>query len=81
MDSKLNWKAHNKKLASKISRNAGILYKLKGIVPDKVLRLVYNSFIQSHVDYCSCIWGLGSTASIKSVFIAQKKIYTCCRKW
>ena len=73
MDSKLNWKAHIKKLSSKISRNAGILYKLKGIVPDKVLRLVYNSFIQSHLNYCSCIWGLGSKASINSIFIAQKK--------
>ena len=73
MDSKLNWKAHIKRLASKISRNAGILYKLKGIVPNIVLRMVYNSFIQSHLNYCSCIWGLGSKGSVKSIFIAQKK--------
>ena len=73
MDSKLNWKVHIKKLASKISRNAGILYKLKGIVPNKVLKMIYNSFIQSHLNYCSCIWGLGSKASIKCIFIAQKK--------
>ena len=35
--------------------------------------MVYNSFIQSHLNYCSCIWGLGSKGSVKSIFIAQKK--------
>ena len=73
MDSKLNWKTHISKLACKLSRNAGILYKLKGLVPNSVLKLVYNSHVQSHVNYCSNIWGLGSKNSINSIFIAQKK--------
>ena len=60
-------------MASKISRNAGILYKLKGLVPENVLKIVYNSLIQSHLNYCSNVWGLGSKSSINKIFTAQKK--------
>ena len=73
VDSSLNWKTHISGLKSKISRNAGILYRLKGIVPNNVLKLVYNSLIQSHMNYCSNVWGLGSKSSISSIFCAQKK--------
>ena len=73
MESNLNWKTHISNLAAKISRNAGILYKLKGLVPNKVFRLVYNSLIQSHLNYCSNIWGLGAESSLNSIFISQKK--------
>ena len=73
VDSGLSWKTHISGLKSKISRNAGILYRLKGIVPNNVLKLVYNSLIQSHMYYCSNVWGLGSKSSLNSLFCAQKK--------
>ena len=50
MDSKLNLKTHIAKLACKLSRNAGIFYKLKGQLPNRVLKRVYNSHVQSHVN-------------------------------
>ena len=73
LDRNLSWTHHITKLASKISRNAGILYKLKGIVPQKVIKTLYNSFIQSHLNYCSNVWGLGSKSSISKIFVGQKK--------
>lgn len=73
LDSDLSWKSHISGIAAKVSRNAGILFKLKGLVPEKVLKLVYNSLIQSHLNYCSNIWGLGSKSSIEKIFRAQKK--------
>ena len=73
IDSRLTWSQHINLLATKISRNAGILYKLKNFVPDSVLKMIYNSFIQSHMNYCSSVWGLGSNNSISKLFIAQKK--------
>ena len=73
LDSGLTWSHHINLLASKISRNAGILYRLKGIVPDKTLRTIFHSFIQSHLNYCSSVWGLGSKNSISKLFISQKK--------
>ena len=73
IDDKLNWAIHRRTLASKISRNAGILYRLKGTVPHKVILTLYYSFIQSHLCYCPMLWGLGSNSAIKSIFISQKK--------
>ena len=73
IDNKLNWAQHIKHLTSKVSRNAGVLYKLKGIVPNKVLKMMYNSFIESHLYYCATIWGVGSKSSIDRLFSAQKK--------
>ena len=76
IDTKLNWAHHIRHLATKVSRNAGILYKLKRTVPNKALKLIYNSFVQSHLYYCCTVWGtrsLNSLNSIKRVFSAQKK--------
>ena len=73
MDSKLNWNAQRQKLAAKLTRNVGILRKLRGIVPLRVIKLLYNSFIQSNLYYCSTIWGLGPKSSLEKIFSAQKK--------
>jgi len=73
MDSKLNWNAHRQKLASKLSRNVGVLRRLKGIVPLKVIKLLYSSFIQSHLYYCPTVWGLAPKSTLEKIFSAQKK--------
>ena len=73
LDDRLSWSHHISQLSAKISRNAGILYKVKGIVPNSVLKCLYNSFIQSHLNYCSTVWGLGTKNSINKLFVAQKK--------
>ena len=44
MDTSMTWKLHINALTSKISRNAGIIFKLKGKVPQSILKNVYNSF-------------------------------------
>ena len=73
MDDKFNWSIHRSTLAAKISRNAGILYRLKGIVPHSVILTLYYSFVQSHLCYCSTLWGLGAKSSLNSIFSSQKK--------
>ena len=73
IDTKLNWAHHIRNLATKVSRNAGVLYKLKGIVPSKTLKLIYNSFIQSHLYYCATVWGTRSLNSISKVFQHRKR--------
>ena len=73
VDEKLKWTSHIKSLSTKMSRNCGMLYKMKGILPQKAMLTLYHSFIQSHLNYCSLIWGLGSKNSIKALFVCQKK--------
>ena len=73
INSNLSWTNHINLLTSKISRNAGILYKLKDLVPESTLRILFHSFIQSHLNYCSSVWGMGSKNSLNKLFVAQKK--------
>ena len=73
IDEKLNFNMHRNLLAAKIARNSGILYNLRGTVPQSVILTLYYSFIQSHLCYCPSIWGLGSQASLNSIFKSQKK--------
>ena len=73
LDSGLTWTHHINLLASKISRNAEILYRVKGVVPDTTLRTIFHSFVQSHLNYCSSVWGLGSKNSVSKIFIIYCK--------
>ena len=73
MDAKITWREHISAVSLKMSRNVGILYKMKGILPQNVLKILYHSFMQSHLNYCSIIRGLGSKAKIQALFVAQKK--------
>lgn len=73
VDDHLTWKTHIVALSKKLNCNVGILTKVKGIFPLSVLRTLYHSFIQSHINYCSLLWGLGCKSSLNSIFVAQKK--------
>ncbi len=53
----LNWKSHIDKISNKISRNVGILNKLKHILPLNTRVLIYNSLILSHINYGLLAWG------------------------
>ena len=73
VDNKLSWKKHIAALSKKLNQNVGILIKVKGIFPLHVLKTLYHSFIQSHLNYCSLVWGHGCKSSLNSIFVAQKK--------
>ena len=73
VDHKLSWKKHIIALTKKLNRNVGILIKVKDIFPNSVLKTLYHSFIQSHLNYCSLIWGFGCKSSLNSIFVAKKK--------
>ena len=72
-DEKLNWTSHIKHLKSKMCRYIGVMYKLKRYLPPKVRLQIFHSFIQSHVNYCSLVWGFSSKTNIEAIFSQQKK--------
>ena len=53
----LSWKPHVNKIASKISKQIGVLNKLKHMVPNHILRMLYCSLILPHMSYCILSWG------------------------
>ena len=73
IDDKLTFKSHRIALAKKIANNCGVLFRARHMLNKKSLAALYYSFIQSHMIYCVCVWGLGNKTSINSIFVSQKK--------
>ena len=73
LDDKLSWTAHIDAMKTKMSRYVGIMYRIKPHLPLKVRVQIYQSFIQSHLNYCSLVWGFSPKSSIESLFRQQKK--------
>ena len=57
LNKNLNWRAHVDMIASKISRTIGILNRMKRFMPLNVLQTLYNTLIQSHINYGILTWG------------------------
>ena len=75
LDCNLNFKSHLKTIGNKISRVIGLLHKLKYIFPAYLLRMIYNSLILPHMNYCLLAWG----SNCHSVELLQKKSCSSCQ--
>ena len=75
IDEHLNWDAHIQKTSNKVSRALGIMYRLKRFIPRYILRLLYNSLILPHLQYCIMIWGYKSSRISK---LQKRAIRTVC---
>ena len=75
LDCNLNLKSHLKSIGSKVSRVIGMLHKLKYIFPAYLLRMIYNSLILPHINYCLLAWG--SNCSVLSYY--KKKNCSSCQ--
>jgi hypothetical protein len=73
VDDKLTWTQHTKALKSKMSRYIGIMYKIRNLLPIQARLQIFHSFVQSHLNFCSLIWGFSSKSNIESLFAGQKK--------
>ena len=57
LSSDMTWNFHISEVSKEISRNIGILKKLKLIVPNNILLTIYNTLILPHINYCLLSWG------------------------
>ena len=73
VDEKLSWTNHINAVKSKMARYIGTLYKLRNILPVKARVQTFNSLVQSHINYCSLVWGSAGKTKIESLFTTQKK--------
>lgn len=73
LDDKLTWTQHIAAIKSKMSRFIGALYRLKHILPLKARLMIFNSLVQSHLNFCSLIWGLTNKSKVELLFTTQKK--------
>ena len=51
----------------------GILCKIKKLLPIQAKMQIFQSLIQSHLNFCSIVWGFTAKSNIESLFRIQKK--------
>ena len=73
IDQNLSWKPHLDNLAKLLSRNAGIIYKLKNAVPSNILFMIYNALLMSHLNYGLLAWGTAPKLYVDRILLIQKR--------
>ena len=72
-DDKLNWKSHTLNICKTISRNIGIMNKLKYFFPSSTLCTLYFSLVLPYLNYCIMAWGNSSQFHIDKITTLQKR--------
>ena len=73
IDSHLSWRYHVNHVALKISRNIGIISRLRHVVPLKTLNSIYNSLIFPYLSYGLVAWGQAAKSHLEKITILQKR--------
>ena len=73
IDSDLSWKSHISYLCKLLSRNTGILYRLKTFFPINILQTLYATLIMSYMYYGILAWGNSSSFLLDKIFSIQKR--------
>lgn len=74
LDEYLTWSDHIHTIAGKLSRNIGIIYRVKNIFCTSILRTLYCTLILPYLNYCNIIWGVTYYESICPIVVLQKRI-------
>ena len=79
IDKKLTWKNHVHHINSKLSQINFVLNKIKIFVPKTVLKTLYYTLFQPHLNYNILAWGNAPKTILKRTTILQKRaIRTIC---
>ena len=76
LNSKLTWNDHILMIKHKISKNIGIIRKVRHLFHQSTLRSLYFSFINPYITYCIDVWGKSPKVFLNSIHLLQKQ---CCR--
>jgi hypothetical protein len=69
LDDKITWSSHINKISLKITRALGIINKLKLILPQRIMMILYNTLIVPHLNYGLLVWGTQTSR----ILVLQKK--------
>ena len=74
LDENLDFKKHISYLCDKISKLCGMFSKLRHCCNKNLLKTIYYALIESHLQYCSIIWGNANENAMKPLVTLQNKI-------
>ena len=80
LDNQLTFQNHRMYILKKISKNIGIICKLRSILPKKHLFMLYNSLILPFIHYCNITWANIGKSKLEPFHKLQKKALRICTK-
>jgi hypothetical protein len=73
VDENLNWKYHVSQISIKVSRNIGVLNRIKYLLSQDVLLSLYYTTIHPYLLYCNIVWGGASLTALDKLILLQKR--------
>ena len=73
MDENLSWKYHTSQISIKISRNIGVINRVKYLLSINALLSLYYTMIHPYLLYCNVVWGGASLTALKKLTVLQKR--------
>ena len=74
LDEHLKWDKHICAISKEISKNIGILQKLRPVVDPRTLIKLYYLFIHSYLKNGLTTWGCASNATLNQIIMLQRAI-------
>lgn len=73
LQSNMAWNLHINEVKSRIAPAVGVLFKMKNKLNLKTKLMIYQSLIQSHINYMAIIYGFRNTSELKSLQVMQNR--------
>lgn len=73
LDSSLSWTNHIERLSKEVAKSVGIIRKLRNRVNQKILHSIYNSLINSKLQYMLNIYGCATDTAMRRLFVLQNR--------
>lgn len=70
----LSWHPHIEHLGNEISKNIGVLYRLRGLIPLWLKTQLYNTLVYSRLCYGILAWGTTNKTNYKRLIVLQKRV-------
>ena len=72
IDENITWKQHIDATSKTISRNIGVINKLKHYLPGRILYSLYCSLVMPYINYGVLVWGNAYKTHVEKIFKLQK---------
>ena len=76
VDENLDWKLHISSVNKKISKANYLLWRHKKSLKLETKKLLYESFVRSHLLYCLTVWGGAKNCNLKPLNKSLRKIWS-----
>ena len=73
IDKNLTWSEHISAMCTKLANSLGALKRLSQFLPSQLLNKLYQSNIQSIIDYCCTVWGHSGSGNLSKLQIYQNR--------